>query len=298
MRKVIVPLGRLLVATAILLIACNSVSQPTPTPRRAQTIVPTRMSPTVAPASIESTPLRTPTPAVRPCPTAAPGGACPPTAGPTEITGEFKYSNDIITTYYVEQAVALVDMYGFVKRDLNWEIPVKSQTLGYLKIDPQAKTGSYWLELPAKPDGQVVDVANDGQTGVQIFAVAYWPNLTGGPFSEGDDPSRGWPNYLASVKTDSANKDEVTGGKLVVWAPDNKQKFPTGFGADGLLFTADDPTGPLPAGYSVVDLDKKPFDISQPAKPQLELYEPKDAAIKDYSNLSYADAFEQLFKFV
>jgi len=88
----------------------------------------------------------------------------------------------------------------------------------------------------------------------------------------------------------------VIGGKLVVWAPDASEKFPTGFGPDGLLFTKDDPVGPLPAGYSIVDLDQKPFNISQPAQPTLELFEPKDAAIKDYSNLSYTDAFEQLFQ--
>ena len=38
---------------------------------------------------------------------------------PYEITGTFTYTNDIITTYYVENEVALVDMYGFVKRDEN-----------------------------------------------------------------------------------------------------------------------------------------------------------------------------------
>ncbi len=170
--------------------------------------------------------------------------------GPTEITGTFSYTNDIITTYYVENEVALVDMYGFVKRDKEWSIPVNSQTLGFLSIDPKTKTGNYSLELPAQPLGQTVDVANDGQQskGVQIFAVSYWPNLTGGPYSEGDDPSLGWPNYLASVVTDSDNQDEVVSGNLVVWAPDANEKFPTGFGAEKKLFTADDPVGPIPAG--------------------------------------------------
>jgi hypothetical protein len=140
--------------------------------------------------------------------------------GPTEITGTFSYTNDIITTYYVENAVALVDMYGFVKRDLNWTIPVDSQTLGFLQIDPQSKTGKYSLELPARPLAQMVDVGRDGGKGVQIFAVSWWPNLAGGPFLEGDDPMKGWPNYLASVITNSDNQDEVIGGNLVVWSPD------------------------------------------------------------------------------
>lgn len=215
----------------------------------------------------------------------------------TAITGSFKYSNDIITTYYVEQAVALTDMYGFVTRDLEWEIPVEGQTLGFLELDGEKMRGSYTLQLPARPRGTGVDVDHDGQAdaGVQVFAVAYAPNLTGGPYSEGDDPSFGWPSYLASTVNDPENKDEVIGGKLIVWAPDASQQFPTDFGADRLLFTADDPVGPLPPGYSIVDLDQNPFAISQEDEPELTLYEPEDAGVKDYSELSYTEAFEQMF---
>jgi C-terminal processing protease CtpA/Prc len=220
---------------------------------------------------------------------------------PAQITGGFTYTNGIaVETYYVEQAVALADMHGFVVRDHSWKTPINSQILGFLSIDKAKKTGAYHLDLPEIPEGTYNDVSHSGQNapGVQIFAVSYWPNLTGGPFAEGDDPSMGWPNYLASVKTDSGNKDEVTGGKLVVWAPDDKQLFPTGFGADGLLFTADDPVGPLPVGWSVIDLDQKPFTISRTTHQDLTLYEPSDVAVKDFSTLSYSDAFKQAFDLI
>ena len=217
---------------------------------------------------------------------------------PTEITGTFSYTNDIITTYYVENAVALVDMYGFVKRDKEWTIPVDSQTLGFLQIDQKTKTGKYALELPARPLAQTVNVGHDGGKGVQIFAVSYWPNTTGGPYSEGDDPSKGWPTYLASIVADSDNQDEVVSGNLVVWAPDSSQKFPSGFGPDKKLFTADDPVASLPAGYSIVNLDKEPFTVSQTPKPALTLFEPKEAAIKDFSNESYSKAFDDMFNLV
>ncbi|MDP2976553.1 MAG: S41 family peptidase [Anaerolineales bacterium] len=226
--------------------------------------------------------------------------AAPVSEQPVEITGTFDYTNSIITDYYVEHAVALVDMYGFVTRDQEWEIPVASQTLGFLNLDAEAMHGEYTLQLPAKPSGMQADVDNDGQTddGVQVFAVSYWPNLTGGPYSEGDDRSRGWPTYLASVITDTENKDEVIGGKLVVWAGDGKQQFPTGFGADGMLFTADDPVGAIPAGYSIVDLDSDPFTVSQEPEPRLTLYEPQDVAVKDFSGLSYTEAFDKMFEIV
>ena len=228
----------------------------------------------------------------------------PPAAGgiqPHEITGDYEVTNDfVLATYYVENAVALTDMHGFVVRDLEWELPVDSQTLGFMTFDPETLSGTFELDLPALPEGEFNDVDNDGveETGVQIFAVAYSPNLYGGPFAAGDDRSRGWPSYLASVKTDSENQDEVIGGKLVVWSPDANQGFPTGFGADGLLFTADDPAAAIPAGYSIVDLDSEPFTVTQEANPQLVLYEPQDIAVKDYSAMSYTEAFNTMFEVI
>lgn len=219
---------------------------------------------------------------------------------PVAIRGSFEFSNDIILTYYVEHAVALVDLYGFVQRDEEWEMPVSSQTLGFLEMNEDEMKGYFTLQLPARPTAIQVDVDQDGkdEPGVQVFSVAYFPNQTGGPYSEGDDRSLGWPAYLTSAKTDSENDDEIIGGKLVIWAPDDAQSFPSGFGDDGLLFTTDDPTMPVPQGYSVVDLDQKPFALIRDEEPELTLYEPDDAAIKDFSALSYQDAFERMFEIV
>ena len=223
----------------------------------------------------------------------------PASSQPYQLTGTYTVTNDfVLTTYYVENAVALIDMHGFVLRDLEWEIPVDSQTLGFMTFDADALGGTYELSLPARPLGEFNDVDNDGNAdaGVQIFSVAYSPNVYGGPFAEGDDRSRGWPSYLASVKTDSENKDEVIGGKLVVWAEDADQQFPTGFGEDGLLFTADDPIGAIPEGYSIVDLDQSPFSVSQDQIEDLTLYEPQDIAVKDYSAMSYTESFNRMFE--
>ncbi len=268
-------------------------------------IVPAQSSPVAA----------QPEPSAVPEASAQPAGTSPPTvvttpsaevsitpaasgSQPVALKGRFSYTNDIITTYYVEHAVALVDMYGFVTRDEEWEVPVEAQTLGYLVLDEQRQQGTFELQLPARPQGSFVDVDNDGEQdpGVQVFVLSYWPNLTGSPYSVGDDRSRGWPSYLASTVNNAENKDEVVGGSLVVWSPDAAQQFPTGFGPDGLLFTDDDPVGPLPAGYAVVDLDQQPFSVSQEPEPSLTLHEPNDAAIKDFSELSYTDAFQRMFE--
>jgi len=252
-------------------------------------------------ATVVRPPVAAPTAEATGTPEATAPTPIPPrtSAGGVEaIIGEFEYTNDIITVYYVEHAVGLVDLYGFITRDEEWELPVESQVLGPLTIDTDRQRGEFRLTLPVRPAGVLADVDNNGRrdAGVQVFVVAYWPNLYGGPFSEGDDRSFGWPSYLASTVNDPENNDEITGGKLVVWAPDDAQQFPTDFGPDGLLFTADDPVGALPVGYSVIDLDKRPFAIERNREVQVTLYEPPDSAIKDFSDLSYTEAFDAMFK--
>jgi C-terminal processing protease CtpA/Prc len=215
---------------------------------------------------------------------------------PLRITGLFNYADSFLTGYYAEHAVALVDMYGFVHRDPEWEIPIDSQTIGFLSIDRAGRQGIFRLNLPGTPTGLSVDVDNNGKddAGVQVYAVSFWPNLHGGPYLEGDDPSHGWPTFLTSVRTDSKNNNEVIGGSLVVWAPDAQQQFPTGFGEDGLLFTADDPVISIPAGYTLVNLDGVPFQKSWQADQSLELYGPQGIAEKDFSSYSYVRAFQKM----
>jgi len=220
---------------------------------------------------------------------------------PYQVIGTYSVTNGfVLETYIVENAVALVDIHGFVIRDHEWELPIDSQVIGFMTFDPATLSGTFDLNLPVTPEGEFNDVNHDGaeDKGVQIFAASYSPNIAGGPFSEGDDRSFGWPSYLASVQTDSENDDEVIGGKMIVWAPDTAQQFPSGFGADGLLFTDDDPVGAVPAGYSLVDLEKVPFGISQTATFEMTLLEPKEFELKDFSSQSYTEAFDNMFEFI
>lgn len=220
---------------------------------------------------------------------------------PYQVTGTYSVTNGfVLETYIVENAVALLDMHGFVIRDREWELPIDSQVIGFMTFDPATLSGTFDLNLPVTPEGEFNDVNHDSSEdqGVQIFAVGYSPNIAGGPFSEGDDRSFGWPSYLASVQTDSENDDEVIGGKLIVFAPDTAQQLPTSFGADGLLFTDDDPVGAVPAGYSLVDLDKDPFEISQTATFEMTLLEPKEFELKDFSGQSYTEAFDNMFEYI
>src|SRR5690606_19199218 len=123
---------------------------------------------------------------------------------------------------------------------------------------------TYSLTLPAEPKGTLNDVDHDGQkdTGVMIFAVAYWTNTWGDPYLERrDQGGGGWSSAYASTKVSDASDSflEVYGGKYLIFAPDANQQFPSGFGADEELFTDDDPLMDVPAGWSVIDMDQSPF---------------------------------------
>ncbi|MGA7193326.1 MAG: S41 family peptidase [Anaerolineales bacterium] len=224
---------------------------------------------------------------------------------PFKITGSFKWTEELQGTLtdnilFSERQVVLTDLHGFVIRNKQWELPVDSQVLGYVQYDPNSGSGTYELSLPEIPQATFNNVGNKNptDTGVQIFAIDYEPNLYGSPFESGDDRLRGWPNDGASIKTDSNRDDEVTGGKIIIWAPDANQEFPTGFGADNKLFTSDDPVAPVPAGYSVVDLDTNPFTFSQSPQQDIPLYEAQDVKPHDFSNETYTQAFDDLVTFL
>ncbi|HUI90577.1 MAG TPA: S41 family peptidase [Anaerolineales bacterium] len=227
------------------------------------------------------------------------------TNAPYRITGSFKWTQEdngtlVDNILYSERQVVLTDLHGFVIRNKQWELPVDSQALGYVQYDPSSGTGKYELALPEIPDATFNNVGNKNpqDTGVQIFAVDYEPVIYGSPFETGDDRLLGWPTDDASIKVDSERDDEINGGTVIVWAPDDKQYFPTGFGADNKLFTADDPTAPLPAGYTVVNLDTSPFSFSQSPQQDITLYESPEAKPHDFSKESYTQAFDDLVSFL
>jgi C-terminal processing protease CtpA/Prc len=212
---------------------------------------------------------------------------------PYLITGEIPYTSPFFIWGLADAFVLLEDQAGFVNRDLEFEFPLHSQVLGPIQMD-EDELVTYRLLLPAVPQGTFVDVDNDSaeDKGVQIFAVAYWPNVWGDTFLEERDGT-GWSGAHVSTITDPARDHEITGGILIVWAPDDQQEFPTDFGSDGMLFTDDDTTAPIPSGYNIVNLDEEPFAIYKEAEPKIDLYEGA-SEVSDYSEMEYGEAFNAL----
>jgi len=219
--------------------------------------------------------------------------------GPKIVTGSLEYTNAYFTLGTAEPVIILEDQGGFVTRNRKFVIPVESQVIGQITSDFYTSPFTYSLSLPAAPNGTLHDVDHDGvtETGVMVFAVAYWTNTWGDPYLEKrDQGGGGWSSAYASTKVsdDRASYLEVYGGKYLVYAPDDKQSFPSGFGDDKKLFTDDDPIMDLPAGWSVVDLDKSPFGVDRSAQPNIPLLEPQSAALDDFSSLSYTKAFDAM----
>ena len=238
------------------------------------------------------------TPVVVPTPTQVPVQESP---GPEIVTGSVAYTNVFFTAGVAEPVIILEDQGGFVTRDRKFLIPVESQVLGQITSDFYTSPFTYSLALPSVPNGTLHDVDHDGkdETGVMVFAVAYWTNTWGDPYLEKrDQGGGGWSSAYASTKVsdDRANYLEVYGGKYLVYAPDDQQQFPSGFGEDKKLFTDDDPIMDLPAGWSVVDLDQTPFALDRSQEPTIDLLEPESLSLDDFSDLSYTEAFDKMLE--
>jgi C-terminal processing protease CtpA/Prc len=224
--------------------------------------------------------------------------------GAVSITGTMDYTNTLLASGVTQPVIILEDQAGFVDRDRGFLMPVESQVLGQITGDFYDPPFTYSIALPIQPQGTYRDVDNDGDAdqGVQIYAVAYWSNTFGDAYLEERDLyGGGWSSaYASTLVSDEAERFlEVIGGTLLVYAPDDQQGFPSGFGADGLLFTDDDPTVRLPQGYTVVDLDSDPFTFDRSANPVIDLIEPEGAALDDFSAMSYTEAFDAMLdKFV
>ncbi|HEX2993288.1 MAG TPA: S41 family peptidase, partial [Anaerolineales bacterium] len=193
------------------------------------------------------------------------------------------------------------DQGGFVVRDRKFIIPVESQVIGQITSDFFTSPFTYSLTLPEVPNGTLHDVDHDGkdETGVMVFAIAYWTNTWGDPYLERRDLMGGaWSSAYASTKVSDnpASYLEVFGGKYLVYAPDGGQQFPSDFGADKKLFTDDDPVMDLPAGWSVIDMDQSPFAVERSEKPTIDLIEPESTALDDFSGLSYTEAFDKMLE--
>ncbi len=221
--------------------------------------------------------------------------------GPVVITGNVTYTNTFFTEGTTEPLVILEDQTGFVTRNRGYLMPRASQVMGQITSDFYTSPFTYSISLPEVPQAPLDDVDNNGKsnTGVMIYAVAYWTNVWGDPFLEQRDlMGGGWSSCYASTRVDTnpSAKNNVTGGSYLIYAPDDQQGFPSSWGPDGLLFTGDEPVAGVPQGYTIVNLDTDPFTFSRPHEAHIDLIECELSAADDFSSMSYTDAFDAMIE--
>lgn len=212
-------------------------------------------------------------------------------AGAHTLTGPLRVTNPLLQQALSEPYVLLADLTNFVRREVNGDPPDDPQVTARLVGDPTDAT--YMMPLPILPRGTVSDV--DGGAignGVQIYSVEFAANFIGDPFFDRYEAETGWGTALSSMRVQQGTY-EVVGGRIVVWAADAEQGFPTDFGPDGRLFTGDDPIGPLPTGWTVIDLDASPFAQLRGGSVEIPILE-GDGGLKDLSDRSYTGAFDAL----
>jgi C-terminal processing protease CtpA/Prc len=225
-------------------------------------------------------------------PTAAQTG--PSSDGVRHLTGQVTIENPNQLSTTSEAFMMLLDMTAFIERDRELPPPPDSEVIAPL-VGDIAKGADFDIPLPIEPLGNLNDVgnANGDGTGVQIFSIEYTSNFVGDPFI-GPYEGGGWGTAESSLETRPVDL-EVTGGTIAVWAPDDQQAFPTDFGDDGKLFTKDDPTGPVPAGWTIVDLNTSPFAQSRDAEVPIEIITGDDG-FSDFSSQGFVDAFDSLIE--
>jgi hypothetical protein len=164
-----------------------------------------------------------------------------------------------------QPVIALVDDGLAAQGDRNTFPSNAGQVLGVITSDFFSTPFSYTINLPITASGLQVDLdQNDStDTGVQVYQVVLAQNMLNTVPLSGIAQS----GILSSYHRDSLT-DQIVNGAMVVYAPDDKQGFPCGYGEDGKLFTADDPIVTLPQGFTVANIADGTitFDRSQVAR--------------------------------
>lgn len=210
--------------------------------------------------------------------------------GPVFITGEVNYTLGFFSVLYPDPYIVLYDLAFSVDGDFELVPDPSSQVFGPVTSNSRQSPFTYDLALPAEPRGEYRSFGDPDDEGVLIFTLSVANNLWDDPFLDIRDIGASYTSTI--ISEEAATYGKIQGGKLIVYAPDDEQVFPSGFGDDGVLFTDDDPMVRLPQGYTLVDLETDPFTFDRSRYPTVGIIEPSGAEQDNFSDLSYAEAFE------
>ncbi len=211
------------------------------------------------------------------------------------IVGEVNYTVGFLTDFNRGATnVALINQALYIDRNFDDSTPTTWQTLGEVTSDVFVSPFTYELHLPIVPRGPLRDLSGGDGEGVAVFGILGYTNFRGSPYWDSElEYTTGFNSYRRTREFEL--RYDVVGGKMLVWAADDDQVFPSGFGEDRMLFTEDDPMMRIPAGWSVVDMDESPFVLDRAATATVDLIEQEQSLQpSDYSALTYVEAFDAL----
>lgn len=214
-------------------------------------------------------------------------------AQPTVVKGRFDYKSITVAKYFgINSTPALL----CVSRDLmgssNEWIPTSEQILGRYTKPVYPAPMEFEIHLPIEPNCKQVDIDNNGRAdaGVQIFATVVGINLFGNSYLEQLEQE----SVIASILFDSSS-NSAKKGSFVIFAPDSNQRVPSGAGPDRRLFTADDPTVGIPAGYSLMKIaDDQTVTFDRSPELRVEILQEEESTTPDFSSRGLVEAFDAL----
>ncbi|MCB0144249.1 MAG: META domain-containing protein [Caldilineaceae bacterium] len=226
--------------------------------------------------------------------------ACPaiPADGPgvQRIDGQGSYSFWGIPAIIVDQpVVAMVDD-SLAAQGVQAAFPdPHGQVLGMITSDFFTSPFSFTINLPAEGLGAQVDVDQDSaaDAGVQIYQVGLAQNLLNTVPLVGIAQGAVLASYYRDAVTNA-----IVAGALVLYAPDDQQGFPCGYGADGELFTADDPIAALPQGFTVAHIADGAITFDRSPVASVEIFESPSGANPDFSDQGIVESFNTLIDFL
>ena len=242
-------------------------------------------------ACVSSAPFQVPAPLAVATATAPAAGGAAAAGGPVVIVGEAGSANFYASPEtFPEPVVALIDASNVIKQEASFASD-KTQILGTFDTAMFPLPAKYSINLPIQPAGTPIDLDNNGKTdtGVQVFSLDVASNFTGDSYLQQLEQS-GMASYLTDITT-----GEITEGAFLVYAADANQGFPTGSGADKKWFTADDPAGPIPQGYSVARLGADgTVTLDRAEQATINTIERAERASPDFSQQGILESFNSL----
>lgn len=211
---------------------------------------------------------------------------------PTIVTGQMAYQNYLIAKYFQNNAtIELLCVSRQLRSQPTSFVPKSGQILGRLVSPLSPSPLKFEIPLPIRPTGDSIDLDTNGKrdAGVQVYAAMIATNLIGDSYLEQLEQNSGYASILTRPNTGAIKQ-----GTLLLYAPDDRQKAPTGPGIDGQLFTDDDPVAPVPAGYSLMQIAPDGRVRYERNEFRMDLLEPESVESPDFSKQGILESYNSL----